>query len=202
MNIAGPEDSIYYWPLSNPLHDGVILVNYVDHNWISGNIADYMGFSHTYDGHAGTDLTLYSFRMMDRGIPVLAGADGTVTSVVDGNFDRYTYMSSAPANVVIVTRPAGTGSALYYHLRKNSTAVQVGEIVQHGQMLGLVGSSGSSTDAHLHFEVHGNPTLRDPFADPLVSPSMWVSQEPYVGHCLSISMTWASTRTRSSFPIC
>ena len=43
---------------------------------------------------------------------------------------------------------------IYGHLKMNSVVVNVGDIVQPGDTLGVVGSSGCSTAPHLHFEVY------------------------------------------------
>ena len=42
----------------------------------------------------------------------------------------------------------------YYHLRRDSVAVEVGDVVTRGQLVGLMGSSGNSSDAHLHWSVY------------------------------------------------
>ena len=43
---------------------------------------------------------------------------------------------------------------LYAHLSKS--LVRRGDKVKRGQVIGLVGSTGTSTSAHLHYEVHKN----------------------------------------------
>jgi murein DD-endopeptidase MepM/ murein hydrolase activator NlpD len=175
--VAAVVDSLYDWPLQNALHDGVILVNYVDNDPSVGGLRDYMGYGHTYDGHRGTDMTLLNFRAMDRGVPVLAAADGLVISIADGFFDRQTSTGPFNANYVLIDHGIGN-RAWYFHLRRNSITVQPGEFVRRGQMIGFAGSSGSSTDAHLHFE----PALRDPWSGPSNPvPSKWRNQDPYVG---------------------
>jgi murein DD-endopeptidase MepM/ murein hydrolase activator NlpD len=43
--------------------------------------------------------------------------------------------------------------AFYAHLQPGSIKVKVGDKVRRGQVLGLVGNSGNSTEPHLHFHL-------------------------------------------------
>lgn len=45
------------------------------------------------------------------------------------------------------------------HMITNSIAVNVGEIVEKGQMLGLTGNSGNSTEPHLHYHLQNKPSI-------------------------------------------
>lgn len=186
---ASPEHSqlfpSYSWPLERKLRDNYILVNYIDHDATAG-IQDYQGGAWSYDGHNGTDITLYNFRLMDRGQRILAAAPGTVFFTTWNKVDRNT---GAPfpdtENNVLVDNGDGT-TTWYLHLRRNSLTVQAGDVISRGTILGLVGSSGFSTDAHLHFEAgtYGPSTWtpRDPWNGPFNAlPSLWASQLPYVG---------------------
>ena len=50
--------------------------------------------------------------------------------------------------------------AFYAHLRPGSLRVKLGDRVRRGQVLGLVGNSGNSTEPHLHFHISdGNSPL-------------------------------------------
>lgn len=174
----------FAWPLEYPINDGIVLVNYVD-NTSGSAITDYMGNSWAYNGHNGTDLCLHSFREMDRFVAIKAAAAGTVEQIVFNQFDRDT-SCTGNANIVLIRHDDGT-YAYYYHLMKNSVTVKLGEYVQQGKIIGYVGSSGCSTDAHLHFEpgsfVNGNWVKRDPWHGTYNSlPSLWASQEAYVGN--------------------
>jgi hypothetical protein len=174
---------LYAWPVEKTLNDELVLINYVDDDPTFA-IADYMGLPHSYDGHRGTDLDLLDFRAMDHGCHVLSGAAGTVVATEYSYPDRSVGPPFGPGNYVFVDNGDNTTTA-YFHFRRNAVAVEVGEAVQMGQSLGLIGSSGQSYDPHLHFEVidPSRPqSLRDPWTGPNNPlPSLWASQEPYVG---------------------
>jgi hypothetical protein len=158
------------------------IVNYVDVDPRGGTFQDYNGGPYTYAGHAGHDLTLVDFGSMDAGVPDYAAADGTVVAVQDGNYDRNTTCSSAPANYVVIDHGNGWQS-IYYHLRTNTILVHVGDPVVAGQVLGLAGSSGCSTLAHLHFEVQHNGDIVEPEYDP---GTYWADPLPYQGSLSSV----------------
>ena len=85
--------------------------------------------------HAGLDLAAPT------GTPIGAAALGTV--VTAGVLGGY-------GNAVVVDHGGGL-STLYAH--QSALAVSVGQVVEPGQVVGLVGSTGYSTGPHLHFEV-------------------------------------------------
>jgi len=45
------------------------------------------------------------------------------------------------------------------HLKKGTVAVSAGQRVNTGDVLGLCGNSGNSSEAHLHFHVQNSPDL-------------------------------------------
>ncbi|RMH05151.1 MAG: M23 family metallopeptidase [Nitrospirae bacterium] len=156
-----------------PFRDWTI-VNYVDR--MSGpGILDYRGGEYTYDGHAGVDFTLPHFLAMDTGVNILAAADGVVSMVHDGEYDRNTSFNSRPANQVTINHGDGWETR-YLHLKRSSLSVKVGDAVRAGQKIAQAGSSGNSTDAHLHFEVRRNGGVVDPFYD-----ALWQVPIPYAG---------------------
>jgi murein DD-endopeptidase MepM/ murein hydrolase activator NlpD len=55
-------------------------------------------------------------------------------------------------------------ASMYGHMTYGTRQVQAGETVAAGQLIGFVGSTGSSTANHLHFEVHINGSVVDPWA--------------------------------------
>jgi murein DD-endopeptidase MepM/ murein hydrolase activator NlpD len=48
--------------------------------------------------------------------------------------------------------------AFYAHLKPGSVRVERGDRVREGEVLGLLGNSGSSTGPHLHFQVMNRPS--------------------------------------------
>jgi peptidase M23-like protein/type IX secretion system substrate protein len=176
MQAAGLSDCSYYF-----------IANYVDQDATAG-IKDYNCGTVTYDGHRGTDIAThpYPFYKMDHDqVNDIAAAPGTIIDKSDGYFDRNCAMSSDTANYIIIQHADGS-CALYWHMKKFSlTTKTVGMTVATGEFLGVAGSSGSSTDPHLHFEVWGttlSSSLKDPFTGTcnLLNPtSWWASQKPY-----------------------
>jgi murein DD-endopeptidase MepM/ murein hydrolase activator NlpD len=160
---------------------------------------DYLGrgFPHCYDQHKGSDYMLIGgFTAMDSGSAlIVAAAAGEVVEAVDGNYDHcHGDLATlevdcdghpVEANYVAIEHSTGHQS-LYYHIMKESILVEVGQQVEEGDSLGLVGSSGKSYQPHLHFEV-ADPSgqVVDPYAGPLSQPeTYWCSQEdPFPGEC-------------------
>jgi murein DD-endopeptidase MepM/ murein hydrolase activator NlpD len=154
-----------------------VINNYVDLD-PTGGTRDYTGASgsgaKTYDGHLGIDIDSPNFRWMDDGVPVVsAAAAGVVTSRRDGEPDRNT-SCAGNANFVHVRHADGI-TALYYHLKKGSVAVSLGQQVSAGDILGVAGSSGCSTAPHLHFELHDAANnVVDPFRN-----GLWAAPPAY-----------------------
>lgn len=165
-------------PIEGERYRDWVLVNYVDHTPLSEGLVDHHCGAQTYKGHQGTDFVLRSFRQMDAGVRVLAAAPGRVTVAVDTLPDRNktSVVERGYGNVVTILHADGY-TTTYAHLRTGSATVHVGDSVVTGQTLGLVGSSGNSSDPHLHFEVWKNV---DPFGGTCGDdPSLWTEQPEY-----------------------
>jgi len=102
--------------------------------------------------HQGVDL------LTSCGQPIYAAAAGVVR-VSQESFGGYGVAISI--DHVIAGQNVST---LYGHMTYGSRQVAAGQTVQAGQLIGLVGSTGSSTACHLHFEVHINGSVVDPWA--------------------------------------
>ena len=95
---------------------------------------------------------------------IIATRSGTVTTAKGGCATYGSYGNSCNGgygNYVIIDHGDGT-SSVYAHMTKDSIVVREGQAVRQGEKIGLMGSSGSSTGCHLHFEVRVNGSKVDP----------------------------------------
>jgi murein DD-endopeptidase MepM/ murein hydrolase activator NlpD len=96
-----------------------------------------------------------------QGQEALAVADGIVAVTKDGIPENIPGASSRAVPITLETvggnhviLDIGEGRyAFYAHLKPGSLRVRVGERVKRGQVVGLVGNSGNSTEPHLHFHI-------------------------------------------------
>lgn len=87
--------------------------------------------------HAGVDISA------DAGAPVLAAADGVVTAAGrNSTYGRY-----------VAVRHAEGLTSFYAHLGGIDAGVAPGTAVKAGRAVGRIGSDGTSTGPHLHFEI-------------------------------------------------
>ena len=96
------------------------------------------------NNHTGIDVPAPS------GTPIQACKSGVVTTS--------TYNNSY-GNYVVVSHSDGT-STLYAHMSRRNASK--GQTVSQGQVIGYVGTTGSSTGNHLHLEIRVNRSRRDP----------------------------------------
>ncbi len=167
---ADPQDARFAWPLPGQNGRDWTISNYVDLTPGTG-ISDYASAhgvpGKAYDGHNGVDIAIPTFREQDRGVGIYAIQGGVVVDVKQSFPDRATSCQSNDWNVVTVRHADGT--LVYYgHMKSQSAAVEEGQTVVKGDLLGQVGSSGCSTAPHLHLELRspGNEVI-DPFRDQL-----------------------------------
>ena len=92
------------------------------------------------------------------GIDIPASAGTNIYAAKSGVVTTSTYNRSY-GNYVVVSHSDGT-STLYAHMKKRNATV--GQTVKQGAVIGYVGTTGSSTGNHLHFEVRVNGNRTDP----------------------------------------
>lgn len=120
------------------------------------------------------------------GNDALAVANGTVVEVKDSIPENVPGINSRAVPITLETVGGnhviidigGGHYAFYAHLKPGGVKVKLGDPVKRGQVIGLVGNTGNSTEPHLHFHISDA-------ASPLGSEG-----EPYrlesfdvVGHC-------------------
>lgn len=200
LNILTPVSTrdrvVLDWPLqpiasfSDYAYHGIS--NFVDHNPdFPNHILDYHCGERSYDteagyNHAGTDFFLWPFGwklMEEEVIEVVATAPGVIVGKDDGEFDQNCDITvEASWNAIYIQHEDGS-QTWYGHLKRNSlTSKDVGESVERGEYLGLVGSSGISSGPHLHLELYDDAgNLVDPFQGECSEEveSWWSTQRPY-----------------------
>jgi murein DD-endopeptidase MepM/ murein hydrolase activator NlpD len=95
------------------------------------------------------------------GAEIHAVADGVVTQVGDGIPQNTPGAKSLAVPVTLETiggnhviMEIGSGLfAFYAHMQPGSLRVKVGDKVKRGQVLGLLGNTGNSSEPHLHFQI-------------------------------------------------
>ena len=108
------------------------------------------------------------------GQPLLAVADGEVVKVVDDQPEAVPSVISSGipfdrlgGNFIVVEIGEGV-YAFYAHVQAGGVQVAEGDRVERGQVIGLLGNTGNTSEAHLHFHVMNG-------VDPLDSVNLpWV----------------------------
>ncbi|MBK8449502.1 MAG: peptidoglycan DD-metalloendopeptidase family protein [Saprospiraceae bacterium] len=111
-------------------------------------ITDEKGSSFKTTGKTNEDY--YAF-----GREITTPCDGEIVLVVDGIKDNIPGIINTiyiPGNTVILK--ASNNEYLFFaHFKQHSIKVKQGQKVAQGQLLGLCGNSGNSSEAHLHFHI-------------------------------------------------
>lgn len=179
--VAPPSRTRFSLPLEGMWYDGSGPSLHTHHRWaVPEEFAhDFVrigaeGLPNSGDGTHFADYYAY-------GQPVLAAADGEVVAVLNDEPEDETLLQRVGeslelyvqrivgrqteqlkqgvrgivGNHVIIKH--GAEYSLYAHLRPGSVLVKPGDQVTRGRQIAAVGSSGSSTEPHLHFQVCDAP---------------------------------------------
>jgi len=125
------------------------------------------------------------------GNDALAVANGTVVEVKDSIPENVPGITSRAVPITLETVGGnhviidigGGYYAFYAHLKPGSLKVKLGDRVTRGQVIGLVGNSGNSTEPHLHFHVSDANSPLGSEGVPYRLDSLEI-----VGHCQTIGM--------------
>lgn len=138
--VGGPGTGPIRWPFPFPVHIS---------SGFGPRIAPCRGCS-TY--HEGVDM------VPGDKAAIFSASTGVVTKRDAGpNYGSY-------GNVVVITSKVDghTVTFTYAHMTTGSSALLLGDTVQVGDFIGLVGETGEATGPHLHFEVNVDGTTIDP----------------------------------------
>lgn len=125
-----------------------------------------------YGYHSGEDYNGPIPGSSDLGTPLKAIADGVVTSVHihTTGFGKHLHYK--------IDGPWGTRWCHYAHC--DTIKVKEGDIVKEGQIIATLGNTGTSTGAHLHFEIKNQPTGTDGVAKTLTALKKWESPTGFI----------------------
>ena len=157
----------------------------------------------TYSGDSLKNSSYYAY-----GNDALAVADGIVTEVKDSIPENVPGINSRAVPITLETVGGnhviidigGGRYAFYAHLQPGSIRVKLGARVKRGQVLGLVGNSGNSTEPHLHFHVSDASSPLGSEGVPYIFESLQI-----VGSCQSLgggcSMSTTPTVRHREMPV-
>ena len=117
-------------------------------------IKDKNGFTHK--GTGATNEDYYAF-----GKELYAPCDGEIVLVVDGIKDNIPGNLNpiyVPGNTVIIKTAIGE-YVFFAHFKQHSIVVKQGQKVSTGELLGLCGNSGNSSEPHLHFHLQNDEDM-------------------------------------------
>ncbi len=109
--------------------------------------------------HTGSGEKLEDYDVF--GKEVLSPGDGTVIQVINGAIDVLPGerdRSVGVGNAIIIDHKNGEYSLLC-HFKYNSIKVQVGDKVTQGEVIGLCGNTGNTTQPHIHFNLQDGPLM-------------------------------------------
>ncbi len=111
------------------------------------------GLRRTASGWGFRIHPIYKIRKFHYGMDFTAPTGTEIYVTGDGVVDEVTSEHSGYGKLVSVNHGYGY-KTLYAHLSKFN--VRAGQKVKRGEVIGFVGSTGTSTAPHLHYEVHKN----------------------------------------------
>jgi murein DD-endopeptidase MepM/ murein hydrolase activator NlpD len=114
------------------------------------------GKSHAGEGTALKDYYCY-------GEPILAPADGRVVWLQDSLADNRPGKTDAahPAGNAVILDHGNDEYSLLAHMQPRTIRFKLGERVREGEVLGLCGNSGNTSEPHLHYHLQDGPRFGD-----------------------------------------
>lgn len=188
--------TVFSVPLQGVWYNGAGSTLHSHHRWspMEEFAFDFVRLGPDFKTHRGEGRSFSDYHAY--GAPVFAAADGRVSSVISDQLEDVGSMRRAgetveayfarlqqdqmrrlaqgragiTGNSVVIEHEGGEYS-FYAHLKPGSVSVRAGDRVTRGQQIAAVGSSGNSTEPHLHFHVCNGP-------DPIMCAGIPVQFEP------------------------
>lgn len=141
-NSSASSAGIFTWPVPEYVEAGITMQAQLT--------AHFAGDDSVHNGNHGAIDIVHS---INTSADIVATASGTVI-VAENKTQGSTYPNGPQTygNYVVIDHGNGYYT-LYGHMKYNSIIVEVGDSVNKGQKLGIMGTTGYSTGNHLHFEV-------------------------------------------------
>lgn len=128
-----------------------------NHRDADGNGPKDQLFAYDFIGeHKGEGKNLEDYRVF--GSEVIAPADGLISQVINGSMDVPIGDSDLyviPGNSVVIDHENGEWSLLA-HFKYDSIRVKAGNKVKQGDILGLCGNTGNTSEPHIHYQLQDN----------------------------------------------
>lgn len=146
-------------------------------------------FTRTADFHKGLDLSAPT------GTPIYATADGVVTFA--GRVALGTSVNWWRFGNVVTIKHSDRFITIYGHC--DTVKVKTGQTVRQGETIATVGSTGWSTNSHLHYEVRTDLELADRF-DP-IDPRIYILNYQWSNEALLLMRARTTKEYRNFDPL-
>ncbi|NUP09138.1 MAG: M23 family metallopeptidase [Polyangiaceae bacterium] len=178
-NFVTGESFTYTCSVPPIVRDTVAMCQDIDKPVDSFYLLPYQGSHYTVQGnfglisHDGDYAYDFEGALSAVADPVLAARRGVVIDVQEEYSESCPVEQTCNNNLVYIRHQDGS-VARYLHFATDQVAVEVGDIVERGTLLGTMGMVGVAAMDHLHFEVHEGAhdvlALFDDVDDPCVEP--------------------------------
>jgi murein DD-endopeptidase len=162
------------------------------------------------DGQTFTGDRLDNKNYRAYGNEALAVADGTVVAFKDGIPENVPPGRAVPITLEtvggnhVILDIGGGHFAFYAHLQPGKIRVKMGDRVKRGQVVGLVGNSGNSTEPHLHFHIcdRNSPLASEGLPYVIASfETQGKGEMQVVGSALKVSVSGALSKRSLEMPL-
>lgn len=111
--------------------------------------------------HTGSGEELSDYEVF--GKEVISPAGGKIIQIINGAIDVLPGERDRGNGVgnMIITDYGNGEFGLLCHLRHNSIKVEVGDEITQGQVVGLCGNTGNTSEPHVHFQLQDGPFMHN-----------------------------------------